>query len=86
MSTTTSSAPAISGEAPPLMRKDEKGRSTCGTPRTSAERLYDSLALRLLNLTRSAAWNGCHILPQSHGPQLNVFLMGLPFDGHSVKF
>ena len=86
MSTTTSSAPAISGEAPPLMRKDEKGRSTCGTSRTSAERLYDSLALRLLNLTRSGAWNRCHILPQSHGPQLNVFLMDMPFDGHSVKF
>ena len=32
MSTTTSSAPAISGEAPPLMREDEKGRSICGTP------------------------------------------------------
>jgi hypothetical protein len=86
MSTTTSSAPAIAREAPPLMRKDEKGRSTCGTPRTSAERLYDSLALRLLDLTRSGAWNRCHISPQSHGPRLDVFLMGLPFDGHSVKF
>jgi hypothetical protein len=50
MSIKTSSAPKISGEAASQMRKDEKGRWSCGSPRTSVERLYDNLTPRFLKL------------------------------------